>query len=255
MARRANMIITVSEAVRSEIHEHLKIPLEKVAVVPSAARKQFTPMNPQKAEQIRKRLNVRENFLLYVGTIEPRKNLTLLVRAFEESSLGKEQGMQLVLAGKKGWLIDELYKSLSNSPASRNIEFTGYLNDEELCALYSTCRLFIYPSLYEGFGLPPLEAMACGAPVLASRIPSISEVVGSAAHLVSPDSSKEFAAAMREITSSNSLRDKLSVKGFNRVAEFSWSNTAERTRAVYAEAIDRFRHQRARKSSDQNAKG
>lgn len=249
MARRANMIITVSESVRAEIQQYLKIPLEKIAVVPSAARKQFVPIDQQEAEQVRKRLNVRDKFLLYVGTIEPRKNLTLLVRAFEESLLGKEQGMQLVLAGKKGWLVDELYKALSKSPVSRDVVFTDYLNDEELCALYSTCRLFIYPSLYEGFGLPPLEAMACGAPVIASRIPSISEVVGSAARLVPPHSSREFAAAMREMTTNNSLREEMRVKGFARVAEFSWTNTAERTRGVYVEAIERFQHQHTRRKS------
>jgi glycosyltransferase involved in cell wall biosynthesis len=244
MARRATMIITVSEAVRAEIHQHLEIPLEKIVAIPSAARKFFSPMEPQKAEQIRRRLKVRDDFLLYVGTIEPRKNLSLLVRAFEESSLGKERGLQLVLAGKKGWLVDELYDSLKQSPAGRNVEFTGYLNDEELCALYSSCKLFVYPSLYEGFGLPPLEAMACGAPVLASRIPSISEVVGPAAHLVSPHSSRELADAMRELIGNDSFREEVRAAGFSRVAEFSWANTAERTRDVYVEAIDRFRRQR-----------
>jgi glycosyltransferase involved in cell wall biosynthesis len=241
MARRANMIITVSEAVQSEINKHLKIPLEKIAVVHSAARQLFTPMEKQKAEEIRKRLNVRENFLLYVGTIEPRKNLSLLVRAFEESLLGKERGMQLVLAGKKGWLVDELYTSLQESPTGKHVHFTGHLDDDELCALYSSCKLFVYPSLYEGFGLPPLEAMACGAPVLASRIPSISEVVESAAQLVSPNSSREFAEAMRDLTGNDAKREQLIAAGFQRVAEFSWVRTAEQTRAVYAEAIDRFR--------------
>jgi glycosyltransferase involved in cell wall biosynthesis len=243
MARRATMIITVSEAVRAEINQHLKMPLEKIVVVPSAARKIFSPMDPQKAAQIRRRLNVRDNFLLYVGTIEPRKNLRLLVQAFEESSLGKDQGVQLVLAGKKGWLVDELYQSLNRSATSRNVEFTGYLNDEELSALYSSCKLFVYPSLYEGFGLPPLEAMACGAPVLASRIPSISEVVSTAAHLVSPHSSRQLADAMREITTNDALRQKMTVNGFSRVAEFSWEKTAELTRGVYEEAIDRFKRQ------------
>ncbi|HEY6122612.1 MAG TPA: glycosyltransferase family 1 protein, partial [Pyrinomonadaceae bacterium] len=171
MARKATMIITVSETVRHEVHEQLKIPLEKIRTVHSAPREVFKQMEPEQVEALRARLNIAGNFVLYAGTIEPRKNLSLLLRAFREIFQGHEPGMQLVLAGKKGWRMKEFYDSLRESPARENVVLTGYLNDEELRALYSCCRVFVYPSMYEGFGFPPLEAMACGAPVIASRIP------------------------------------------------------------------------------------
>src|SRR5262249_50343009 len=179
--------------------------------------------------------------ILYSGTLEPRKNLPLLIRAFEKVSAAAP-GLQLVLAGKKGWLIDDLYKCLRESNASRDVMFTGYLTDRELCALYSTCKLFVYPSVYEGFGFPPLEAMACGAPVIATRIPSISEVVGSSARLVSPDSVDELTVAMLELLQNRSQRVDLIARGQSHAAKFSWSSTADRTRAIYLEAIEGFNH-------------
>ena len=238
MARKATMVITVSEAVRREVHEHLRIPLEKIRTVHSAARKLFRPMDAERSESIRTRLNIAEGFILYAGTIEPRKNLSLLVRAF--SDISRAKGLQLVFAGQKGWLLDEFYSVLRESPASKDIVFTGYLNDEELCALYSSCKVFVYPSLYEGFGFPPLEAMACGAPVVASRIPSLKEVLGPAALLVSPQSRKELAQAMEAVLDDDSLRKQLIVAGLKRAKEFSWLRTAEMTRGVYYQAIDRF---------------
>src|SRR6266496_509995 len=247
MARRATMIITVSEAVRDEVHQHLKIPLDRIATVHSAARKMFRPMNTERARQIRERLNITDEFVLYAGTIEPRKNLSLLVRAFEEVFRQGKPELQLILAGKKGWLVDELYQSLRRSSAGDNVMLTGYLNDEELCALYSSCKLFVYPSLYEGFGLPPLEAMACGAPVIASRISSIAEVVGPAARLVSPHSVTELATAMNELLNDDSLREGYSAAGQKRARDFSWTLTADRTRAVYTEAISRFNRRQRQK--------
>jgi len=242
MARRATMIITVSEAIRDEIHEHLRIPLDKIATVYSAAREQFRPMAAENSRLIREQLNIADEFLLYAGTIEPRKNLSFLVQAFAELLQNGKPQMQLVLAGKKGWLVEDLYQSLRQSVAGKNVTLTGYLNDEQLCALYSSCKLFVYPSLYEGFGLPPLEAMTCGAPVIASRIPSIEEVLGSAARLVSPHSVTELATAMNELLDDDSLREKYIAAGQERARRFSWQLTANSTHAVYVEAISRFNH-------------
>jgi glycosyltransferase involved in cell wall biosynthesis len=241
MARAATMILTPTESVRQEVHEHLQIPLERIAAVPEAARSCFRRLEAEQTVQTRNRLGVREEFLLFVGTVEPRKNLTTLLRAFEQVLRVREQSLQLVIAGREGWLIDDLFADLKRLPAAKDILFTGYLNDEDLCALYSSCAVFVYPSLYEGFGLPPLEAMACGAPVIASRIPSIEEVVGPAARLVSPESVAELTEAIVELLSSEEPREKLSVAGTRRAAEFSWTATARLTRSVYAEAIERFR--------------
>ena len=241
MARAATMIVTPTERVRHEVHAYLQIPLERIVAVPEAARSCFRRLDDAQTVETRNRLGIQNEFLLFVGTVEPRKNLTTLLRAFEEVLGVRERPLQLVIAGREGWLVDDLFDSLKGSPAAKNILFTGYLNDEDLCALYSSCAAFVYPSLYEGFGLPPLEAMACGAPVIASRIPSIEEVVGPAARLVSPESVTELTEAILELLSSKETREKLSATGTTCAAKSSWTATASLTKSVYAEALDRFR--------------
>ena len=240
MARASTMIITPTESVRREVHEHLLLPLDRIVAVPEAARSCFHRLEPEETIATRRRFGIRHEFLLFVGTVEPRKNIATLLRAFEEVLRVRAQPLQLVIAGRKGWLVDDLFDSLKRSPAAEHILCTGYLPDEDLCALYSSCIALIYPSIYEGFGLPPLEAMACGAPVIASNIPAIKEVVGAAALLVSPESTEELARSLFELLDSDSARSELSTAGVNRVAQFSWSHTATATRSVYAEACKRF---------------
>ena len=240
MARAATLIITPTENVRREVHEYLQIPLERISTVPEAARDCFHPLAGDQTLEIKKRFGIRDEFLLFVGTVEPRKNLATLLKAFEAVLQRRERPLQLVLAGRKGWLVDDLFDSLKRSPAAGQIIMTGYLSDRDLCALYSSCAAFLYPSFYEGFGLPPLEAMACGAPVIASRIPSIEEVTGSAAQLFTPDNAAELSSTVLELLSSDLMRKTLSAAGTKRAAEFSWASTARATRSIYAEAIERF---------------
>lgn len=240
MASAATMIVTPTESVRDEVHQHLGISLDRIAAVPEAARPGFQRTDFEKSKAIRRRLGVEQDFLLFVGTVEPRKNLSTLLRAFEAVLRTRTKPLQLVIAGRKGWLVDDLFTAHKRSAAAERIVFTGYLSDEELCALYSSCSVFVYPSIYEGFGLPPLEAMACGAPVIASDISSIKEVVGKAARLVSPNSKDDLARALNELLDSEPVRKDLSTRGMKRTAEFSWSRTAAATREVYAEAIARF---------------
>ena len=239
MARTATMILAPSESVRREVCEHLKVKTAKVVAVPEAARRIFRPLTSQETEATRKRLGVEDGFLLYVGTIEPRKNLLSLVRALNQVLCETPLRPQLVIAGKKGWLTDDLYAYLKESPAAERVLFTGYVTDEELCALYSSCRAFVYPSLYEGFGLPPLEAMACGAPVIASEIPSIKETVGDTARLVDPKDVDALAQSIVRLLEDDSERQHLSSAGLRRAAEFSWERTARSIREVYEEAIQR----------------
>jgi glycosyltransferase involved in cell wall biosynthesis len=236
MSRRATMIVTPSESVRHEVCEHLRASPEKVVAVPEAARRLFHPMPPEQTSTTRKKFGVGDEFLLYVGTIEPRKNLLTLVRAFVEMLRGSAQRPQLVIAGKKGWLSDDLYAYIKDSDAATRILFTGYVTDEELCALYSSCRAFVYPSLYEGFGLPPLEAMACGAPVIASDIGSIREVVRDAALLIDPLDVDVLARSIVRLLEDDGERQHLSSAGLKRAAGFSWERTARSLREVYEEA-------------------
>jgi glycosyltransferase involved in cell wall biosynthesis len=149
--------------------------------------------------------------------------------------------LRLVIAGGKGWLSDPLFEEVGRSPFKDRIVFTGYVTDEDLRALYSSCALFVYPSLYEGFGLPVLEAMQCAAPVLASRIPAHAEVAADAALLFDPDHPDDLARAIKELLPNEDARRRLSDAGLKRAAQFSWERAARETLEVYAEASSRFR--------------
>jgi glycosyltransferase involved in cell wall biosynthesis len=200
---------------------------------------------PDQTVETRKRLGVEDEFLLFVGTIEPRKNLIVLLNAYRELLSSTELQPQLVIAGRKGWLTDSLFGRLRQLKIEERVLFTGYLADHDLCALYSSCRVFIYPSKYEGFGLPPLEAMACGAPVIASLIPSIKEVAGAAARLVPPGSSEGLAQAIIELLRDKDERQRLSVAGPKRAQQFSWNRTAQSMLGVYHQACERYRRERS----------
>lgn len=232
------MIITVSESVKREIVEHLKVPSEKVAVTPNAPRSCFRPVALAETLDTRKRLGIEDDFILFVGTIEPRKGLLTLVEAYAE--LGRQQTLpQLVIAGPQGWLMGDFLSSISSLELEDRIRFTGYLSDQDLIALYSSCLAFIYPSIYEGFGLPPLEAMACGAPVITSDIPVLRETVGTAACLVPPASNRQLAQAIVNVLKDKSYRERLSRDGLEHSKRFSWERTAQLTLEVYKEALGR----------------
>ena len=239
MALRATMIVTPTRAVRLEVCERLNVKPGKVVAVHHAPRPCFRPLPPNQTIETRKRLGIDDDFLLFVGTIEPRKNLLRLIRAFEDVLKATSLRPQLVIAGQQGWLTDELFGYVKGLDFGDRLRWTGYVSDEDLCALYASCRAFVYPSIYEGFGLPPLEAMACGAPVISSLIPSITEVLGSAAHLVSPTDTHALSQSMIQLWENSDERQRLSVAGRARASEFSWERTARLTREVYEAALGR----------------
>jgi glycosyltransferase involved in cell wall biosynthesis len=243
MARRATSIITPSESVKREVCGHLRIKPERITAIPEAARRLFRPAPLAESVEVRRRLQIEDEFILFVGTIEPRKNLLMLTRAFDEIYSNTRLRPQLVIAGKEGWLTGELFSYLKSAEIRERVRFTGYVSDDDLRALYSSCRAFIYPSLYEGFGLPPLEAMACGAPVMTSRIPSIMETVGDAARLVSPTDYRELARAIIHVLEDSGEREHLSSNGLRRASAFSWERTASATFNVYLEALKKEKRQ------------
>ncbi len=234
MARKAKLIVTPSELIKHEVCEHLRIPAKKVFAVPLAPRANFKRMPLAETVETRRRLNIEDDFLLFVGTIEPRKNLLALVQALEEVMRTTELRPQLVIAGKVGWKVDDVLAEVRGSERHDRVRLIGFVPDEELRALYSSCRLFVYPSVYEGFGLPPLEAMACGAPVVSSRVPSIKESV---ARIVSATDWKGLASAIVELWTDEKARQSLSIRGREHAQEFSWQRTAAITREVYAQAF------------------
>jgi glycosyltransferase involved in cell wall biosynthesis len=240
-ASKANAIITPSENVKSEVCEHLGVSADKVFAIPEAARRSFYPASSSEITAARERLGVEGEFILCVGTVEPRKNLLNLIRAFEELVTKNFTSLQLVIAGKPGWLSNELDTYLAGSPIKQRVLFTGHISDDELRALYSSCLVFVYPSLYEGFGLPLLEAMACGAAVVTSNVPSIIETVGTMARLVSPTDVHDIAQGIKSLIDNVDERQHLSAAGRRHAEKFSWQRTASATLEVYETVLTTHR--------------
>lgn len=235
MARMATRIITATEFMKREVSEHLKVDPAKIAVTPYAPRSIFRPLSRSETDETRTRLGIEETFILFVGTLEPRKNLITLVQAFAELMKSTDLRPQLVIAGQKGWLIGETLNYIERESLSQRVKLTGYISDEDLRALYSCCAVCVYPSLYEGFGLPPLEAMACGAPVIASDVPSLAETVGQATRVVPAKDVQKLAQAIVEMIREAGQRSHYSRAGVERAARFSWDRTAKLTHDIYRE--------------------
>lgn len=241
MARTATKIITATEFVKKQVSEHLKIDPAKIVATPYAQRSNFRPMSLTETGEMRTRLGIEEDFILFVGTVEPRKNLITLLRALSEIMRTTELRPQLVLAGQKGWLTGETMNYVESEGLGARVKFTGYVTDEDLRALYSCCAVCVYPSLYEGFGLPPLEAMACGAPVIASDVPSLAEAVGQAALVLPPTDVQRLAQGIVGMIKESSKRAHYSRLGLEHAAQFSWERTARMTLDVYRDIQNRAR--------------
>lgn len=233
LARRAAAIITVSRSARADLIRTLNIAAEKVHVIYEAASARFRPVtDAAHQEALRRKYNLPQQFLLYVGTIEPRKNLRRLVRALHRI---RRYGFRqpLFLVGSDGWRMGELHAEIERLGLEDAVRFTGYVPTEDLPGLFSMATLFVFPSLYEGFGLPPLEAMACGAPVLTSNSTSLAEIYGGGAYLVNPRDEQELAAALMELLADEDMRRDLARRGRRHARRFSWNKAASKTAAVY----------------------
>jgi len=231
-ARSAAAVITGSEFSRREIAARYHVPDERIHVTPYAADASFAPVPPERARQAAAKYGVHGPYILFVGRIEPRKNIPGLVEAFSLLAADGAMRHTLVVAG----MMDELFKDFHARTTARfgsRVRFTGKVEPEDLPALYAGADLFAYPSFAEGFGLPPLEAMACGAPVVASNTTSIPEVTGDAALLVDPADTAGLARAMRRLLDDRELNRALRAAGLARSREFSWERTARQTLRVY----------------------
>lgn len=227
---RADLIATISENSRKEISDFYTIPNEKIHIyTPAVDLTRFFPRDKTEVAAVKKRLGIKGAYILFVGNIEPRKNLKSLLLAYERLPHNLRDRYSLLLIGGKGWQdgeIHELIKKLKKEGASI-LQPNQYVKDDELPALYSGASLFVYPSLYEGFGIPPLEAMACGTPVITSDNSSLPEVVGAAGVTINAESVPSLTHAMQQILQNTKLQRTLVSKGFLRVAHFDWIKSAE----------------------------
>lgn len=254
--RKADRIITFSENSKKDMTKLLGIPEEKIEVIYLSADPRFSPVRDRQAiAKIIGRYSVREKFILYLGGFAEHKNIERLVRAFYEFSLSSGDEWQLVLAGKlpdekienaddltKHEPVQKIRSLVTTLGLDAKVIFTGFVPDEDLPTLYSAASIFVFPSLYEGFGLPPLEAMACGTPVVASNTSSLPEVIGDAGVLVNPFSIDEITSAVRSVLKSKSRQREMSCKGVERARRFSWEETARKTLTVYRQVHEGDKH-------------
>ena len=237
LARRVRAVITVSAFTRERLIEWAKILPSRVYVIPNGVDRRFSPQQIDSIEKLRNALQIPSPYyILSLGSIEPRKNLPRLFAAWERIRREVPDEVWLVVAGGKG--KSSVFKDVGIQRLPPRVHLTGRVADELLPTLYSGALAFVYPSLYEGFGLPPLEAMACGTPVLTSNVTSLPEVVGDAGLLVDPYNVEAIAHGIRRLVEDSALREELKRKGLERAKQFTWERTAELTWAVLEEAME-----------------
>lgn len=229
-----DFIIAVSQSTKNDCVKYLNIPKEKIKVIYEASDEIYQPIDNKQEirEEIYKKYSIDSPFILYVGTLEKRKNIPVLMRAFYKLKKMKI-AHKLVIVGMIGWKYNDIFKTSEALNLQKDVIFPRYLLKEDLVKFYNLADLFVYPSLYEGFGLPPLEAMACGCPVITSNTSSLPEVVGDAGVMVNPYDVDELTNKMYEVLTDEGLKKELSKKGLERAKLFSWRKTAEETWKVY----------------------
>jgi glycosyltransferase involved in cell wall biosynthesis len=238
--RRARHVLADSESTRADLIELMQVPTDRITVIGAGVEERFQPVTePETLGQIQARYKLPDRFILSVSTLEPRKNFTGLIAAFSQMAAASEMpsiaNLHLVIAGGKGWLYDDIFAAAKTSPFRERIHFAGYVADEDLPALYSLATLFAFPSHYEGFGIPVLEAMACGTPVVCANNSSLPEIAGDAALMVEATDMEALADAMRRLVVDSLLREKLIRRGYEQARKFRWEEAARRLLGVYSE--------------------
>ncbi len=232
-ANQAERLIAISESTRQDVMRILRVKPERIITIPLAASSDYGVIARNRVKEVCNRYQLTVGkYIYYVGALEPRKNVPLLIEAYAKLAY-KFPDIPLVIAGKKGWMYDEIFAKVKNLNLEERVRFLGYVPEQDLIGLYNGTSIFVYPSLYEGFGLPVLEAMQCGAPVVTTNVSSMPEVAGNSALLVAPDDVEGLSKAMQRILSDDQLAKDLSSLGLARSANFSWKNCAQETLQVY----------------------
>jgi glycosyltransferase involved in cell wall biosynthesis len=234
LASRADRIVTISECSKRDLMDHYGLPAEKIVIVPPAVdhRLFHATHHPESVRDAKARFGIDRKYVLSVGTLEPRKNLVRLVESFALLTAQADDCL-LVVVGEKGWQYDEIFRTVRALGLEDTVRFLGFVPEAELPLLYGGAELFVYPSLYEGFGVPILEAMASGCPVVCSNRSSMPEVVGDAGLMVDPEDPEAIAQAMRQVLSDSTLAKTLRGRGLERAQHFRWDCSARMLLTVY----------------------
>ena len=231
--QRARRVITISESSRQDVHRFLAVPLDQIDVVVPGVDLIYRPLPETEVTAFRQKHNL-DRFVLHVGTLQPRKNIPVLIQAMAHLD---DPTIKLVLVGGKGWLYDDIFRQVQALGLEERVVFTGYVPDDELPLWYNAAALLVFPSVYEGFGLPVVEAMACGTPVIASNSSSIPEAVGEAGLLFDPNDVESLTNQMTAVLTDATLHSKLHQQGLEQAQRFSWERAGRETAAVYRRAL------------------
>ncbi|HPZ10225.1 MAG TPA: glycosyltransferase family 1 protein [Candidatus Eremiobacteraeota bacterium] len=237
IARYADRIISVSRNTCQDVIDLLKISEDKIRIVYNGVDIKYFSRSSIKREDLSKKEESLEKYILFLGVLEPRKNICRLIRAYASLPAYLRNNYKLIIAGSEGWLYKDIYSLVRELSLSERVVFTGEVPDNELPALYRGASLFVYPSLMEGFGIPPLEAMACGIPVIASNTSCFPEVLADGALLINPLDEEELSHSMVRVLTDKELSSELVSKGIKRASLFSWEDSARRTLEVYRELL------------------
>jgi glycosyltransferase involved in cell wall biosynthesis len=236
-ARRAHAIIADSESTRRDAMKILHLPAGKITTVTLGIGQEFRRITDAALlEDCRRRYELPPTFFLYVGLVEPRKNLPLLLAAYARL-VQQDDPPPLVVVGRMGWMVEDVFRQIESLHLQDRVQFTGYIPDQDLPLVYNLAQCLLYPSQYEGFGFPPLEAMACGAPVITTAVSAMQDQVGEAGLLVPPQDEQALTEAMRQLLHDRALRDELSIRGQRQAKKFSWEQTALQTLQIYWQVI------------------
>lgn len=233
--KKATKIITISDASRQDIIRLFGISEEKIAVVYPGTREMFIPPQKETVEAFRKEKKLPARFVLHVGTLQPRKNLKRLVEAYHQAN---PKDVDLVFAGGKGWFYEEIFQTVQALGIEDRVHFPGYVPDSDLSSWYAAADLLVFPSVYEGFGMPIVEAMSCGTPVMASNASAMPEAVGDAGVLFDPTNTAELAGTLEALLDNPDKLLEMSQRGLLQAQKFSWQKAGEETLAVYLDALD-----------------
>ncbi|MBI3733361.1 MAG: glycosyltransferase family 4 protein [Chloroflexi bacterium] len=236
-ARRAARLITISESTKNDVVQFCGVPPDKVVVTYCGVDEPYRPLSTGEVERFRAEKGLPAHFILYLGTLEPRKNVANLVRAYAALPRNGPERPKLVIAGGKGWGYDDVFAAVEQTGVQSDVIWAGYVPQSELPLWYNSADLFVFPSWFEGFGLPVLEAMACGVPAITSNVSSLPEVAGDAALTVPPADTRALSEAMERALYDLPLRAQMRERGLRQAQSFSWKRTARQTADVYQQVL------------------